>query len=567
MTTVQPLPKSKPKKPIYYDEEIKLYDIVKVKKGADHNPADALEELEKQVKFKKATTNKITANHEALQFKKKIDLGTSSKVKNLPYPDIKAFYQFSKSPAFMVLGVQANDIPKQYIFLAAPDVNKADKFAEILQQAHWAPDNNLKNEIPEVTIDANDPDHPDVSVKSSISRSRNGTYTSAGIITSSQRNQTQPSRSTKEKSPGPNRRSNSRASKPELSPAKQPRSSPSVNSSGGYATRSSHTSPSQTNDYQMDGLPAKSKAALVPVGYEAQLPPAKQSRSSPSVNSSGGYATRSSHTSPPQTNDYQVDGLPAKSKAAPVPVGYEAQLPPAKHSRSSPSVNSSGGYATRSSHTSPPQTNDYQVDGLPAKSKAAPVPVGYEAQLPPAKHSRSSPSVNSSGGYATRSSHTSPPQTNDYQMGRRPTKSKAAKVPVGYKAQLPRNQSTKAKRFSYIFCDPWDSTSSGFYYAPKYTKSKSRPSNVRRTGNNILVTERSSNKFNKTEPRRAASEDRLASKIYYLQPDMQEMSGSSSSDSVYETFLARPSKTELSRPRSYSSSSLTLTVTSWRKNK
>ncbi|KAM7539622.1 hypothetical protein Aperf_G00000032123 [Anoplocephala perfoliata] len=145
MTSLKPLPNSKAKKPLYYDEKITIYPISKVKQGANHNAEDALEELKKQLQNKKPTKNSVTAEEEALQFKKKIALSPSLKSKTLPYSDIKAFYQFSNSPAFTVLGVQGKGIPKEYIVFANPNVDKANKLTEILQVAQWTQGNNLKN--------------------------------------------------------------------------------------------------------------------------------------------------------------------------------------------------------------------------------------------------------------------------------------------------------------------------------------------------------------------------------------------------------------------------------------
>lgn len=158
MTTSKPLQNSKPKRPIYYDEAITVYNIVKVKARADHNAADALEELKQQLQIKKPKKNGIKAEEEALKFKKKLALGPS-KLDHLPYSAIKAFYQFSISPASIVLGVGGKGIPKHYMFLATPSEAKANKLAEVLQEAQWVPDNNLKNEKPEVIIKGNSLDN------------------------------------------------------------------------------------------------------------------------------------------------------------------------------------------------------------------------------------------------------------------------------------------------------------------------------------------------------------------------------------------------------------------------
>nr|CDS29499.1 expressed conserved protein [Hymenolepis microstoma] len=151
MTTVKPLPNSKPKKPLYYDEVVQIYDVVKVKARTDHNPTDALEELKKQLTKKKAVKARLLAREEAIQFKKK-GVGKSPKIKRIPYSAVKSFYQFTTSPAFVVLGVQGNDIPKQYVILAAPSVEKANRLTEILQVGQLAPNNNLKNQIPPLEL-------------------------------------------------------------------------------------------------------------------------------------------------------------------------------------------------------------------------------------------------------------------------------------------------------------------------------------------------------------------------------------------------------------------------------
>ncbi|VDN99629.1 unnamed protein product [Rodentolepis nana] len=203
MTTIKPLPNSKAKNPLYYDEVVQMYDVVKVKAKANHNPVDALEELKNQLKKKKAIKATLLAGEEAIEFKKK-GVGKSPQLKRLPYSAVKSFYQYTTSPAFVVMGVQANDIPKQYVILAAPTVEKANKLTEILQAGQLAPKHNLKNQVPPVA--SSDIIREEVTRSPSSPPARNSTYSPSPRRQTASRHT--PSQSThRQKSPSSHRRS------------------------------------------------------------------------------------------------------------------------------------------------------------------------------------------------------------------------------------------------------------------------------------------------------------------------------------------------------------------------
>ena len=92
MTTLKPIAGTS-KKPLYYDEVVQIYEIVKLKPKTNHNPTDALEELKKQLANKKSIKAKLMAREDAIEFKKK-GVGKSLSLKLVPYEAVKTFYQF-----------------------------------------------------------------------------------------------------------------------------------------------------------------------------------------------------------------------------------------------------------------------------------------------------------------------------------------------------------------------------------------------------------------------------------------------------------------------------------------